>query len=524
VLCLHRDERGTISILTLTTIIGLMMLMGMVINIGRHIDDKVKMQNAVDAAAYSGGTVLARGMNSIAFTNHLLCDVFALTAFMREARDRNAESLTGDVLNAWATIGPIFEGAQFAKFKKLGPAITQKVPLEKELVRSYSEMSAAISELVLPVLEYVLRERLIPEFQRSVVQTMPQLAQQATNEVARRHGQKQPQRPQMGMLWRTNYQLQPVGYPDERDPLTRTLPAVDPTPLDFASGGGGQSVGEQSFPTSDPHPDPLEGLDSKLVPDPGPYLMQARSRRELLAQQYLDDWNNDRLRFFSYEGKMSQFINLWKVFTCGQLQKLLIVEYPLSNLPHVIRLTDDGEHPNDLKARQSESQYKVHDYLDRNFMFVGIAYRKKFTESFNGLFKNPLNSDPLTFAQIHLFIPRARLWNPTAFPNVPGSPTDGFGGGAWVDVPGAIPPTGPSSPSTNVNSDIWPPDYGWSEQWDLFNQNWTVQLVPATTENLAALIQANPPAGALQSSQSVTVQVPRLGGVTSKQIRQINGH
>ena len=60
----------------------------MVMNVGRHVDGKLRMQNAADSAAYSGGVVLARGMNTLAFTNHLLCDVFAVTAILREARDR----------------------------------------------------------------------------------------------------------------------------------------------------------------------------------------------------------------------------------------------------------------------------------------------------------------------------------------------------------------------------------------------------------------------------------------------------
>lgn len=88
---LHRNQQGTISILSVFAVMLLTMLLGMVMNVGRHVDGKLRMQNAADAAAYSGGVVIARGMNTLAFTNHLLCDVFAVTAFLREARDRNAE-------------------------------------------------------------------------------------------------------------------------------------------------------------------------------------------------------------------------------------------------------------------------------------------------------------------------------------------------------------------------------------------------------------------------------------------------
>ncbi|MGA2255300.1 MAG: flp pilus-assembly TadE/G-like family protein, partial [Thermoguttaceae bacterium] len=73
---LHCDERGSISIVSVFAVMFLTMLLGMVMNVGRHVDGKIRMQNAADSAAYSGGVVLARGMNTLAFTNNLLCDVF----------------------------------------------------------------------------------------------------------------------------------------------------------------------------------------------------------------------------------------------------------------------------------------------------------------------------------------------------------------------------------------------------------------------------------------------------------------
>ena len=89
----HSDQRGTISIVSVFALLMFTMLLVMIVNVGTHFDDKLKMQNAADASTYSGGVVLARGMNGLAFTNHLISDVFAMTAFLREARDRNAEPL-----------------------------------------------------------------------------------------------------------------------------------------------------------------------------------------------------------------------------------------------------------------------------------------------------------------------------------------------------------------------------------------------------------------------------------------------
>ncbi|HET6883708.1 MAG TPA: pilus assembly protein TadG-related protein, partial [Pirellulales bacterium] len=161
VLVFHRDEQGAISLVSVFALLLLTMLLGMVMNVGRQVDRKVRMQNAADAATYSSGLMLARGMNSLAFTNHLLCDVFALTAYMREARDGDAASLTPDVLVAWNNMAPWLAASPFPKFARLGPAIAMKVPLEVEMVRSFTVWSAAASAMILPVLEQILADELI---------------------------------------------------------------------------------------------------------------------------------------------------------------------------------------------------------------------------------------------------------------------------------------------------------------------------------------------------------------------------
>src|SRR4051812_44642273 len=104
---LHRDCHGAMSIVSSFALIALTMLMGMVTNVGRQVDSKIKMQNAADAVTFSGGVEMARGMNTLAFSNHLLCDVFALTAFLREGRDRNAESLVPEIQAEWDKIAPL---------------------------------------------------------------------------------------------------------------------------------------------------------------------------------------------------------------------------------------------------------------------------------------------------------------------------------------------------------------------------------------------------------------------------------
>src|SRR5208283_3850380 len=131
---LHRDERGSISIVSVFAVMFLAMLLGMIMNVGRHVDGKIRMQNAADASAYSGGVALARGMNTLAFTNHLLCDVFAVTAVLREARDENSASYVPQILAAWNKVAQVFSASGFQKFVALGSAIQLKTPLEQQMV------------------------------------------------------------------------------------------------------------------------------------------------------------------------------------------------------------------------------------------------------------------------------------------------------------------------------------------------------------------------------------------------------
>ena len=102
---IHRDQRGAIAPLSVFAIFMFTILLVQIVNVGRQIDDKLRMQNAADASAYSGATVLARGMNALAFSNHMLCETFALVAYMREGRDRKSEQFVPEILDAWEAAG-----------------------------------------------------------------------------------------------------------------------------------------------------------------------------------------------------------------------------------------------------------------------------------------------------------------------------------------------------------------------------------------------------------------------------------
>ncbi len=227
---LHSDESGVISLLTVFVMLGCTWLLLLMLNSARQLDSKVRMQNAADAAGQSGVGVLARGMNAIAYANHLEADLLAGVAVMR--------------------------GTQ-------GTALA----------------SSPLVQFVLPLFEQILQgpagqwppDRPIPAFRRDLVEQIPLLADQVTREVARSNGLWRgphaasnpdgPQGPLIVQLWTTSGR--PVNSGWEDDPRTRTLPVIDAS---------------------------SSGLDAAYLVDPPAELARARRVRAQLVSHYLQPW------------------------------------------------------------------------------------------------------------------------------------------------------------------------------------------------------------------------------------------
>lgn len=494
----HRDERGVISVLTVFATFLFTILLVLLINVGRQIDDKIRMQNGADASAYSGSVAVARGMNSLAFSNHLLCEVFALTAYMREGRDQNAEKLVPEILQAWRVVGSRFATGTGAyhdsqKFKLMGQAIVNKADVEQRMVDAFSALAHEQSRISLPLFEYILTGPhgqgdplggFIPRFQRAVVRTTPLLAEAAADDIVRRYGASTQgihrNQPLRTLLWRTNTLA--MGYGDETDPTTRTVPALDPSPL---------------------------GPDA-MMPGLQEYFERAQQRRRDLAFYYLENWiSHWQAKYFEYpspggssrEGdttaKMSQYINLWRIFTCYQLNRLLD-EYPNTNLPHMLREL----HVPDTSGGGSAGGGNQ-EVLDRDYRFVGMAYWTPLSTMFPGLFRNPLDRDSqsyaVTFAQAEIYIPLKRYaCCPWAYPvrclDQNGEPTT-----CWID-----------------QYDNWP------REWDLFNQNWTARLTPATSVSLIPILQIHP--NQYLSGYLSNYTPPRVAGISPAVLEVLSSH
>jgi hypothetical protein len=230
------------------------------------------------------------------------------------------------------------------------------------------------------------------------------------------------------------------------------------------------------------------------------YARDAVDQRFRLAHRYLRRWNDESLPLFDNYVKMSQFGGLWRIFTGGHLQKLLERDYPDTNLPWQVKTRLDRVG-------------NLNDHLERNYMFVGVVYRKRMTDEMPGVFRNPVARDSQAYAQAMVFVPRRRLikaWvgprgiiTPGSGPPVTGVPGQGLGVPGPPSVLGLPPPPAPPPPPpTPPGSDEEVEEYRavilrqdaryHPEHWTLINQNWTAQLVPATCRKIPSILSDQP--------------------------------
>ena len=333
---------------------------------------------------------------------------------------------------------------------------------------------------MLPTLEEILERGMIPEFELAVVKAYPDMAQQAALEAAWANGQPSYGRGDLcGVLWRTSTiaGLVPVGGQGEA--MRGTLPVLGPTDAEFS-----QRIDE------------------------------AREQRDRMATMYVDRWNSELLTFFDYRAKMCQFATLWRNFTdgqryppCGQLKKALS-DYD-QNLPYLIRTSVPS-------SGWSESQCKQH--LDDDFTFVGVAYWNQLANFAPRIFYNPMPASAVTFAQVRVFIPHRRLvWIHIV------TSDEQFGG-----VPGNMPPLPPPgdgdtppTPPTVTSSYAVGREPGVQEDWNLLNQHWTVQLVPATHNAIPTILQQPPNVPGFNSQ---AFRLPDLSQMSVDQIGTLNTH
>lgn len=325
---LHRDERGVISLLAVFILLGCTWLLLWLLNSAKQLDSKVRMQNAVDAAGQSGVGILARGMNAVAFANQLEADLLAAVAVMQAAQETSNSS---------------------------SPLVGTLLPVFQEILAGQSGQSPL--------------DRPIPAFRADVVRKIPTLADQVTRQVGRLNGfwngpnaaanPDGPQGPLLVQLW--TIAGQPVGYAAEENPLTRTLPVIDPSPA---------------------------GLDASFLSDIDRRFQYARNTRERLVRHYIVLW--------AQELAGGDPVLAGQLVTAAEIhwRSLLNGIYRDSNLPMILRSTPPDE-----------------QRLELDTMFVTVAYRLHPLPTAPLMFGNPnaALAPSMAFSQNALFLPRPRF-------------------------------------------------------------------------------------------------------------------
>ncbi len=74
----HADESGLVSLVSTLAVLGFLVLFAILANVGKSVNQKLEIQNGADAAASSGATQIARGMNEITAINHMIGELHAL--------------------------------------------------------------------------------------------------------------------------------------------------------------------------------------------------------------------------------------------------------------------------------------------------------------------------------------------------------------------------------------------------------------------------------------------------------------
>ena len=284
-LSLQRDQDGSISITTVFFVVIFAMLLGLLMNMGRHADREIIMQNGSDAGAYTGGVVLARGMNTLAYTNHLEADVFALVAYLREVQAGNAVQLALEEL------------------REANDA--ERARLEQNVIEIFERLNASVAARIQRTFEEMLSLQQFPNFQRELTIRTPVLAMEAATEVVQRHAPSN-----AGLAGDIEsryvmYRADSAAFHTSDESVQFTLPVVDPNQA---------------------------GVDQEI-------LDTAVGERSGLAHRYLGELNARMLVDVGRVTPLSRFRHYWQTETRRQLDQLLD-EYSETNLPFQLRRID----------------------------------------------------------------------------------------------------------------------------------------------------------------------------------------
>lgn len=123
----HRDDCGTVAMTLPIGIVFFIVVGGFVFNAGRTVGGKIETQNAADSATFSTSVVIARGMNAITASNHLIGELNAIYvihhSFGGKWLDEKGVGEENNTLKMRAATATLKGGYEFAN------GVPQKTPI-----------------------------------------------------------------------------------------------------------------------------------------------------------------------------------------------------------------------------------------------------------------------------------------------------------------------------------------------------------------------------------------------------------
>jgi len=100
------SDEGNAAIIVICVLFTLICFLALPINVGFHITEKLKMQNAADSAAESGALWIARGLNTLSILNVSMTETLASIIFLKaidKANERGKVICTSNMIAAAAS-------------------------------------------------------------------------------------------------------------------------------------------------------------------------------------------------------------------------------------------------------------------------------------------------------------------------------------------------------------------------------------------------------------------------------------
>ena len=118
-------ERGQTTVLVLPMLMALILVVAMVANVGQAVNRRVALQVVADAGAYTGATVMATGMNQLAYWNRQIQRTYGYLTATSFQFNTGACYLVYPAIGAYESTVAAFEATRISYASAIGDRATK---------------------------------------------------------------------------------------------------------------------------------------------------------------------------------------------------------------------------------------------------------------------------------------------------------------------------------------------------------------------------------------------------------------